>query len=402
MFSTVVAVEATERQGADIGKTSPGRLELRSEGEQCQHRQSAHPLDRQIEELERGGIRPLRILEREQDRLPAGETLELIEQCRERPAAMLHGAERQRRIPLAERNRQQRRKKRRHSLDLRCAHGEDRFQLVKALLGRIVRLEPGGPLQLGDERTKRAAGVVGRALVTQARMRLAGDALGESCRKAGLADTRLARDQHDLPFAPPGEALAFQQEIELVLAADEIAQTRCADRLEAALGIGHALDRPRRDRRGNTLDLVQTEVAQTEQIAEQPARGGANDDRPGLGQGLKAGRKVRRFSDHGVLAQRTLAAEVADYHQAARDADANRKRFRGARLEPPNRGNDIEARPHGSLGIVFVRAGIAEIGQYPVAPDLGKEAVIRSRNTGASGVIGIDHGAHVLRIESGR
>jgi hypothetical protein len=31
----VAAVEATERQGADIGQTNPGRLELRSEGEQC-------------------------------------------------------------------------------------------------------------------------------------------------------------------------------------------------------------------------------------------------------------------------------------------------------------------------------------------------------------------------------
>jgi hypothetical protein len=244
--------------------------------------------------------------------------------------------------------------------------------------------------------------MVGRALVTQARVRLAGDALGESCREAGLADAGFARDQHDLPFAPPGEALPLQQKINFVLATNEIGQTRRADRLEAALGIGYALDRPRCHRLGNTLDLVPAEIAQTEQIAEQPARGGGDDDRPGLGQGLKAGCKVRRVPGHGVLAQRTLAAAVANHHQTGRDANSNRKRFGGARLEPPNRGNDIEARPHGSLGIVFVRAGIAEIGQYSVAPELGKKAVIRSRNTGASGVVGIDHGAHVLRIESGR
>src|SRR5262249_2300441 len=100
---------------------------------------------------------------------------------------------------------------------------------VKALtLGRpiqagsnpVVCPEPGGSLQLGDERTKRAVDGGGRALETQARVRLAGDALGESRRKAGLADPRLARNQHDLPFAPPGAALALQQEIELVLAAD--------------------------------------------------------------------------------------------------------------------------------------------------------------------------------------
>src|SRR6266581_8038296 len=111
----------------------------------------------------------MRVLKHEQDRLLAGETLELIEQCRQRSAALLYRAERQRRIPLAERDRQQRSKKRRYGLNPRCAHGEERFQLVEALLGRIVCLEPGGSLQLGDERTKRAVGVVERALVTQAR-----------------------------------------------------------------------------------------------------------------------------------------------------------------------------------------------------------------------------------------
>ena len=111
-------------------------------------------------------------------------------------------------------------------------------------------------------------------------------------------------------------------------------------------------------------------------VAEQPAGGGGDDNRPGLGQTLKAGCKVRRLSDHGVLAQRTLAGEVADHHHARRDADANRERLRGARLEPANSGNDIEPRPHGSLGIVFVRARISEIGYYTVAPKFGEKAVI--------------------------
>src|SRR5262249_35474792 len=131
-----------------------------------------------------------------------------------------------------------------------------------------------------------AVGWVGRALVTQARVRLAGEALGESSHKAGLADPRLARDQHDLPFALPSQALALQQKINFVLAVDEIGQIRLADRLEAALGSRHALDRPRRDRLRNTPDLLPAEVAQTKQIAEQPARGGGDDDRPRLGQGL--------------------------------------------------------------------------------------------------------------------
>src|SRR5262249_40287656 len=109
---------STERQGADVGETDPGRPELRSKGEQCKDRQLVHPLDGQIEQLEGGGVRPVRILERKQDRLPAGETPRLIEHGRQRPAALLRGAERQRRIALAERDRQQGSKKRRYSLDL--------------------------------------------------------------------------------------------------------------------------------------------------------------------------------------------------------------------------------------------------------------------------------------------
>jgi hypothetical protein len=58
-----------------------------------------------------------------------------------------------------------------------------------------------------------------------------------------------------------------------------------------------------------------------------------------------------------VLAQRTLAAKIADHHDASRDANANRERFPGARLEPRNGGNDIEPRPHGSLGIVSCAMG---------------------------------------------
>src|SRR5260370_41233105 len=157
-------------------------------------------------------------------------------------------------------------------------------------------------------------------------MRLAGDALGESRRKAGLADPRLARDQHDLPFALPGEALASQQEIDLVLAADEIGQTRQMDRLEAALGIGYALDGPRCDRLGNTLNLVSAEGTQMKQIAEQPTRGGRDDDRPGLGQRLKAGCQVRRLPDHSVLPQPTLAAKDADHHHPGREATTNSER----------------------------------------------------------------------------
>src|SRR5258708_20373620 len=88
-------------------------------------------------------------------------------------------------------------------------------------------------------------------------------------------------------------------------------QARRVNRLEAALRSRHPLDRPSRDWLGNPLELAHAEVAQTKEIAEQPARGGADDDRPRFGEGLEAGGEVRRLADQRALAQRTPAAEVA-------------------------------------------------------------------------------------------
>ena len=61
-----------------------------------------------------------------------------------------------------------------------------------------------------------------------------------------LAIARLPRNQHDLAFAPPGVALAFQQEINFILAADEISHLRQPDSLEAALSIRYAPKSPTR------------------------------------------------------------------------------------------------------------------------------------------------------------
>jgi hypothetical protein len=43
--------EALESKRADVGKTSPGRLELGSEGDQRQNCQSANPIDHKIQQL---------------------------------------------------------------------------------------------------------------------------------------------------------------------------------------------------------------------------------------------------------------------------------------------------------------------------------------------------------------
>jgi hypothetical protein len=55
-------VQAIERQHADLRLAGPGRLELRAERYDQQHRQAAYMLDGEVEQLARGRVDPLRIL----------------------------------------------------------------------------------------------------------------------------------------------------------------------------------------------------------------------------------------------------------------------------------------------------------------------------------------------------
>src|SRR5690349_17582543 len=135
------------------------------------------------------------IFKNEQDRLLAGKPLELIEQRSKCSATLLRRTQRQRRVPIVKWDRKQRCKKRRYGSNSRCAYGEQRLNLSEPLLGRVVCLKTSCPLQLFNEGTKCAVGVIRRALIAQTPMRIAGNSLPDGRRKAGLADPRLAREQ---------------------------------------------------------------------------------------------------------------------------------------------------------------------------------------------------------------
>ena len=85
----LAAVEPAERHRGDVGQALPGRLEFRPEGDQQQHRQTPDPLDREIEQFERGRIGPMCVLEQHQHRLLLRQTFHLIEQRRKGLAALL-------------------------------------------------------------------------------------------------------------------------------------------------------------------------------------------------------------------------------------------------------------------------------------------------------------------------
>ncbi len=72
------------------------------------------------------------------------------------------------------------------------------------------------------------------------------------------------------------------------------------------------------------------------------------------------------------------------------------------RREPGDGSDNVEAGPHDAFDFVLVRARIAEIGQQPVAHELGNETAMARDHDGAGFLVGADHLAHVLGIEPGR
>ena len=117
------------------------------------------------------------------------------------------------------------------------------------------------------------------------------------------------------------------------------------------------------------------EIADLEQIADQPARAGSDDDRVRLGQGLQPGGQVWRFADHRLLLRRAFADQIADHDEAGGDADARFELDRDVTSSSTDSGDQVQPRPDRPLGIVLVRPRIAEIDEHAVAHVLGDKAV---------------------------
>jgi hypothetical protein len=237
--------------------------------------------------------------------------------------------------------------------------------------------------------------------MTQAEMRLGVETLRQCRGDARLADTRFAGDQHDLAFAGRGARPAAQQQIDLLVAADQPGQRRSAQCLEPARDDTRTQRLPRRHRRGDALDLYSAEIAVFEEIADQPACARGDDDRVRLGQGLQTSGKVRRFADHRLFLRRAFADQIADDHQPGGDPDA-RLEFDGFDIKATDSVDGSQRRPDRALRIILMRSRVAKIDQDAVAHILGDKAIEPGDHLGDGAVIRGNDLAQILGIEPRR
>ena len=173
------------------------------------------------------------------------------------------------------------------------------------------------------------------------------------------------------------------------------------ERLEPARRRADAEDAVRPDRLGEALGLDRAEVDALEQVADEPARAGGDDDAVRLGQPLQPRGQVRGLADDRLLLRGAAAEQVADHDQPGRDADPDPERGAGRRLEIAHRRHELEPGADRPLGIVLLRPRVAEVGQDPVAHVLGDEAAEAFDPRGDAAVVGADQLAQVLGVEAG-
>src|SRR5215472_6572977 len=160
--------------------------------------------------------------------------------------------------------------------------------------------------------------MVRRSEIAPPRVRLASDALRQRRGQSRLADAGLAGDQYDPALAGLGLPPAAQEQVAFLVAADERRRLR-AQRLEAADDAAFADHLPGARRPDEAGERLRPEVLNLEQTAELAPRAIGDDHPVGRGDGLQAGRQVRRLADDAALLRGTLADQVADDDEAAGD-----------------------------------------------------------------------------------
>src|SRR5215471_19212640 len=195
-------------------------------------------------------------------------------------------------------------------------------------------------------------------------MRLGLDAFRQRGGQARLANTRLTGDQHHPPFAELCLLPAPQQEVELLVAANERRgpRTQC---LKAADDPALADHTPGRLWFGKTGERLRPEILDLEQGPDLSPGAVGNDQGAGPGQRLQAGGEVGRLADHASLLRGTRADQIANDDETGGDANPNVQRLLYG--EPADRVDHREPGTDRPLGVILMRLGIAEINEHAVA-----------------------------------
>src|SRR5262245_41683616 len=158
-------------------------------------------------------------------------------------------------------------------------------------------------------------------MVLKARVVVTHEAIDERLCQARLANAGLPHDVDDAPFTCLGLGPAPQQQIELLLAAEQRSNAFLMAGLKAARSAARPEHPPHVDRPAKALEGLGAEISAVEPAGNEAKGLRRNEDRVGLRERLQAGGEVGGLADCCLLLG--SPREIADHGEAGGDADAD-------------------------------------------------------------------------------
>ena len=350
-----------------MGSAGPAWTQLGATGDHQQKPERFGAIDQAIDQLQRAGVGPLSVLEHDQHGPLARQILDLPDQRLQHELLAPLRRQLGLRIARVGRQRQQRRQVRQTLATAR--DGDDGLETFEATRGWVTGQASRGERQPVDGGAEGTGLLMWRGLQPHQVMRLGAHRVFQRRQQPRLAQARLGDQQDHLAIAAARGGPAILQEAELPFPSGQRGQPGPAAGLETALGVARALDHEGGDRRGKPLERVRSQRLDVEAPVQQIA-GGLRDDNPARGrQRLQPRREIGRLAHHGPLLGGTLADQVSHHREAGGEPEAHLGPEVDAGLD------DAQRRAHAPLGVVLVRARVAEVHEDPVAHVAGDEAI---------------------------
>jgi len=158
------------------------------------------------------------------------------------------------------------------------AFHERSIEFVQLRFRCVVVREPSGALHLANDWVESAVGVLWRAEVPKARVRLSRKAFQERSGQSRLADPRFTGEQHHLPLAALCFRPAAQQQFEFFFPSYKLREPARVESIKTAFDRSRSQGSPCPHRPCDALEVPCPKVLKLEQIAHEPPGTFGNHD----------------------------------------------------------------------------------------------------------------------------
>src|SRR3984957_14627308 len=265
----------------------------------------------------------------------------------------------------------------------------------KPCFAAVIVGKTSGRLQLANHRMECRTDMKRRALPMQRRVLARPQDLLKAMHRSRFADPRFPGDQHKLALArvPPGPA--FEQDLNVGFASDQLGQSSLRPGHKAGGG-ARRCHLPDPLAGAEALECMTAQIDKFDGVAQQSRRLVRNQDRARMRYALQSRCEIWRFANDVVLRS---TCEIPQNHPARSDANASLKAYVAWPSQRFDRLDSQQRTPYRSLRIVFMRLRKAKIGQQTIAEGTRGETAERGDLEAHRGMEPAYHDPQILGIQ---